>query len=614
MCGIVGYIGKKRAVDVILKGLSYLEYRGYDSAGIALISNNNTNIFKAPGKLSNLKEILCLEKEENINATMGIGHTRWATHGLPTEANAHPHSCNCKSLTIVHNGIIENYKDLKPELEKKGCKFISQTDTEVAAHLIAHEFEDKKDLLKAVQSAVKKLKGAYAFCVTHKSMPDRIIAARKNAPLITGVGEGENFIASDIPAIIEYTKKAIYLSDNQVAEIKTDSIKIYDENDTLIANKVENLPFEPIALSKMGYKHFMLKEIHEQPDVVRNVLVDKLHDEDTKVILDDVKLNKEQLSKINRIQIIACGTSLHAGLVGKYILEELTGIPTDVEASSEYIYRNTIADENTLVIGISQSGETADTITAIKQAKEKNSHILIITNRKDSAMARLADSLLPINAGIEVSVAATKSYMAQLLSLYILTIFIAENINSKENGHIKDIKKELLTLPSKLESILNDTKNIENIAKKYSSFKNFIFIARGINYPSALEGALKLKEISYINATGYPAGELKHGPIAMLDETMPVLAILNEGIVYDKVLSNCEEAKARQAKLIGVTNFIDEKHKNLFDDMVSIPEISDIVSPALNIVVLQLLAYHISEYLGKDVDQPRNLAKSVTVE
>ena len=445
-------------------------------------------------------------------------------------------------------------------------------------------------------------------------MPDRIIAARKNAPLIIGVGEGENFIASDIPAIIEYTKKAIYLSDNQVAEIKTDSIKIYDENDTLIANKVENLPFEPIALSKMGYKHFMLKEIHEQPDVVRNVLVDKLHDEDTKVILDDVKLNKEQLSKINRIQIIACGTSLHAGLVGKYILEELTGIPTDVEASSEYIYRNTIADENTLVIGISQSGETADTITAIKQAKEKNSHILIITNRKDSAMARLADSLLPINAGIEVSVAATKSYMAQLLSLYILTIFIAENINSKENGHIKDIKKELLTLPSKLESILNDTKNIENIAKKYSSFKNFIFIARGINYPSALEGALKLKEISYINATGYPAGELKHGPIAMLDETMPVLAILNEGIVYDKVLSNCEEAKARQAKLIGVTNFIDEKHKNLFDDMVSIPEISDIVSPALNIVVLQLLAYHISEYLGKDVDQPRNLAKSVTVE
>lgn len=465
-----------------------------------------------------------------------------------------------------------------------------------------------------MQNAAKKLKGAYAFCVMHKSMPDRIIAARKNAPLIIGVGEGENFIASDIPAIIEYTKKAIYLSDNQVAEVKTDSIKIYDENGDLIANKVENLPFEPIALSKMGYKHFMLKEIHEQPDVVRNVLVDKLHDAKTNVVLDNVKLAKEQLKKINRIQIIACGTSLHAGLVGKYIIEELTKIPVDVEASSEYIYRNTIADENTLVIGISQSGETADTITAIKQVKEKNSHVLIITNRKDSAMARLADSLLPINAGIEVSVAATKSYMAQLLSIYLFAIFLAENIGISNKTAIEEIKKELLTLPSKLEIILNDTKNIKEIAKKYSSAKNFIFIARGINYPSALEGALKLKEISYINATGYPAGELKHGPIAMLDETMPVLAILNEGIVYDKVLSNCEEAKARQAKLIGVTNFVDEKHKNLFDDLVIIPEISDIVSPALNIVVLQLLAYHISEYLGKDVDQPRNLAKSVTVE
>lgn len=614
MCGIVGYIGKKRAVDIILKGLSHLEYRGYDSAGIALVSNNEAHIYKASGKLNNLKEIISCEKEENINATAGIGHTRWATHGLPTETNAHPHTCNCGSLIIVHNGIIENYKDLKPGLEQKGCKFKSQTDTEVAAHLIAHEFEDKKDLLKAVQSTVKKLKGAYAFCVMHKSMPDKIIAARKNAPLIIGVGEGENFIASDIPAIIEYTKKAIYVSDNQVAEVTANSVKIYNEADELISNKVENLPFEPVALSKMGYKHFMLKEIHEQPDVVRNVLVDKIQNEDTKVILDDVKLSPEKLLKINRIQIIACGTSLHAGLVGKYVIEELTKIPVDVEASSEYIYRSTIADENTLVIGISQSGETADTITAIKQAKENNSHVLIITNRKDSAMARLADSLLPINAGIEVSVAATKSYMAQLISIYALAIYLAEAINKTAPAKLKELKKELLTLPSKLEIILNDTKNIKDIAKKYSSSKDFIFIARGINYPSALEGALKLKEISYINATGYPAGELKHGPIAMLDETMPVLAILNKGMVYDKVLSNCEEAKARQARLIGVTNYIDEKHINLFDDLVIIPEISDMVSPALNITVLQLLAYHISEYLGKDVDQPRNLAKSVTVE
>jgi len=614
MCGIVGYIGKKRAADVILKGLSYLEYRGYDSAGIALVSKDRANIYKAVGKLCNLKNIISSQKEDDISANAGIGHTRWATHGCPTEANAHPHTCNCKSLVIVHNGIIENYKDLKPALLAKGCEFQSETDTEVAAHLIAQEFDATKDVLKAVQNAVKKLKGAYAFCVMHKSMPDRIIAARKNAPLIIGVGEGENFIASDIPAVIEYTKKAIYLGDNQVAQVKADSIEIYDENENLIANKVENLPFEPIALSKMGYKHYMLKEIHEQPDVVRNVLAGKIHDENAPVSLEDVKLTAKELKKINRIQIIACGTSLHAGLVGKYVIEELAKIPVDVEPSSEYIYRNTIADENTLVIGISQSGETADTITAIKQAKEKKSHILIITNRKDSAMARLADSLLPVNAGIEVSVAATKSYVAQLLSLYTFAIFLAEN-NGGENGDkIKAVKKELLTLPSRLEVILNDTAHIRAIAKKYSSFKNFIFIARGINYPTALEGALKLKEISYINATGYPAGELKHGPIAMLDETMPVLAVLNKGPVYDKVLSNCEEAKARQAKLIGVTNFIDEKHKALFDDAVIIPGVSDIVSPALNIAVLQLLAYYISEYLGKDVDQPRNLAKSVTVE
>ena len=365
----------------------------------------------------------------------------------------------------------------------------------------------------------------------------------------------------------------------------------------------------------MGYKHFMLKEIHEQSDVVRNVLSSKLMGSDSNVKLEEFKLSKEEIKKITRVQIIACGTSLHAGLVGKYIIEMLAKIPVDVEASSEYIYRDTIADENTLVIGISQSGETADTITAIKQVKEQGSHIAIITNRADSTMARLADSLLPVSAGIEVSVAATKSYMAQLISLYMLAIYLSEQKEIKnQQSIIKNLKQELIELPNKIEALLENTVNIKNIAKKYSSYKDFIFIARGINYPSALEGALKLKEISYINATGYSAGELKHGPIAMLDENMPVLAILNKGVVYDKVLSNCEEARARQAKLIGVTNYIEEKDKNLFDDSILIPTISDLLSPALNIVVLQLLAYYIAEYLGKDVDQPRNLAKSVTVE
>ena len=613
MCGIVGYVGYQNAVDILIDGLKHLEYRGYDSSGVALMADSKINVYKAQGKLQNLIDELKTKNDSDIKSNMGIGHIRWATHGLPNQINAHPQTCNCGGLTLVHNGIIENYASLKTELEKEGCKFKSQTDTEVAAHLIAREYDKTKDLVFALNNAVKQLKGAWAFCVMHKNEPDNIVATRKNAPLLIGVGENENFLASDIPAIIKYTKKAIYLNDGQIARISKNNIEIFNPDLSIADNKVEFLPFEPLALSKMGYKHFMLKEIHEQPDVVRNILQDKIFDEISDIKLKDVKLTKEEIKNIKRIQIIACGTSLHAGLVGKYVLEEITGIPVDVEASSEYIYRSTIADKNTLVIGISQSGETADTITAIKQVKKKGAHVLIITNRNESMLARLSDSLLHVNAGIEVSVAATKSYIAQLISIYLLAIFMAQTLDVKTDL-IKDIKHELLILPSKLEAILSNCSLIREVAKKYSSYKNFIFIARGINYPTALEGALKLKEISYINATGYPAGELKHGPIAMLDETMPVLAILNEGIVYDKVMSNCEEAYARQAKLIGVANHIDDKHKKLFDDYILIPDIKDIVSPALNVTVLQLLAYYIAEYLGKDVDQPRNLAKSVTVE
>ena len=613
MCGIVGYVGYQNAVDILIDGLKHLEYRGYDSSGVALMADGKINVYKAQGKLQNLIDELKTKNDSDIKSNMGIGHIRWATHGLPNQINAHPQTCNCGGLTLVHNGIIENYASLKTELEKEGCKFKSQTDTEVAAHLIAREYDKTKDLVLAVNNAVKQLKGAWAFCVMHKNEPDNIVATRKNAPLLIGVGENENFLASDIPAIIKYTKKAIYLNDGQIARISKNNIEIFNPDLSIADNKVEFLPFEPLALSKMGYKHFMLKEIHEQPDVVRNILQDKIFDEISDIKLKDVKLTKEEIKNIKRIQIIACGTSLHAGLVGKYVLEEITGISVDVEASSEYIYRSTIADKNTLVIGISQSGETADTITAIKQVKKKGAHVLIITNRNESMLARLSDSLLHVNAGIEVSVAATKSYIAQLISIYLLAIFMAQTLDIKTDL-IKDIKHELLILPSKLEAILSNCSLIREVAKKYSSYKNFIFIARGINYPTALEGALKLKEISYINATGYPAGELKHGPIAMLDETMPVLAILNEGIVYDKVMSNCEEAYARQAKLIGVANHIDDKYKKLFDDYILIPDIKDIVSPALNVTVLQLLAYYIAEYLGKDVDQPRNLAKSVTVE
>ena len=615
MCGIIGYIGHRNAVDVILKGLTNLEYRGYDSAGMALYDDGDVKIYKTLGKLVNLKNELNSKKDEIKNPTLGIGHIRWATHGSASLVNAHPHTCNCGKLVVVHNGIIENYKELREELIKKGCIFKSQTDTETIAHLIAHEYDKAKNLELAVRNSVKKLQGAYAICVMYKDNPDEIVGARKHAPMLLGIGENENFIASDTPAIIEYTKKAIYLDDNEIAVVKRDSVKVTDIDGNVVNKKVEMLPWEPVALSKLGYKHFMLKEIHEQPDVIRNVLSGKLYDIDSEVALNEVTLDENILKKLNKIQIIACGTSLHAALIGKYIIEDFAGISVDVEASSEYIYRRTTTDSSTLVIGVSQSGETADTITAIRQAKEKGAHALIITNRPDSYMARLADSLIPVNAGIEVSVAATKSYTAQLISFYLLALHLAEIKGSLDKSYIRQIKHELIQLPTKIEEVLSDTTQIQACARKFSAYKNFIYIARGVNLATALEGALKLKEISYINATGYAAGELKHGPIAMLDETMPVLSIMIPGgITYEKVLSNSEEAKARNAKLIALTSSDDKKLESLFDVVLRIPHVSEILSPAIACVPLQLLAYYIAEFLGKDVDQPRNLAKSVTVE
>lgn len=615
MCGIVGYTGYRKVIEVLFNGLTNLEYRGYDSAGIAVRDENEIKIYKSLGKLINLKNEVERCKSQIKNPTSGIGHIRWATHGSPSLINAHPHTCSCGKLAVVHNGIIENYKALREELIQQGCVFRSQTDTETIAHLVALEYSKVKDLEEAVRNSVKRLQGAYAICVMHKDVPDVIVGARKHAPMLIGVGEGENFIASDTPAVIEYTKKTIYLEDNEIALVTKNNVKITDINGNIVNKKVEVLPWEPVALSKLGYKHFMLKEIHEQPDVIRNVLNGKLYDIDEAIKLNEVKIDKEKLKNLNKIEIIACGTSLNAALVGKYLIEDFAGISVEVEASSEYIYRKTTTNSSTLVIGVSQSGETADTITAIKQAKEKKSHVLIITNRPDSNMARLADSLIPLNAGIEVSVAATKSYSAQLISFYLLAIYLAEIKNSLNKEYLKNLKHELIQLPTKMEEILSNTSNIQECARKFSSYKNFIYIARGINLSSAYEGALKLKEISYINATGYPAGELKHGPIAMLDETMPVLSILIPGgICYEKILSNSEEAKARNAKLIALTSSEDENIKNLFDFVIKIPSISEILSPALTCVPLQLLAYYIAEFLGKDVDQPRNLAKSVTVE
>ncbi len=613
MCGIVGYIGSKSALDILLEGLTNLEYRGYDSAGIAVNIDNQVELYKAEGKLQNLKDIISNNRIHVEKSNIGIGHIRWATHGAPTTTNAHPHSCNCGKVAVVHNGIIENYKELREKLEKQGCTFRSQTDTETVAHLVASKYAQTNDLTEAVRLATKEIEGAYALCVIHQDVKDTIVATRRNAPLLVGIGEGEYYLASDVPAVIQYTKKAMYIDDNQIVTLTPDSMRYIDAENNILAPKIEVLPWEPVALSKMGYKHFMLKEIHEQPDVVRNVLSGKLRSIDTPITLNEVTLSKENLKDLHRIQIVACGTSLHAAMVGKYLIEDLCGIPVDVEPASEFIYRRTITNEKTLVIGVSQSGETADTITAVRQAKKLGSHILIVTNRPDSTMAREADSLVPVNAGIEVSVAATKSYMAQVISFYLLAIYMAE-VKTANINELNNLKHELIVLPQKIEEILAHKEDIQACAKKFANSKDFIFIARGINFPTALEGALKLKEISYINATGYTAGELKHGPIAMLDESMPVLSILVSGKVYEKILSNSEEAKARNARMIALTDSTDGKLSDLFESIIRIPQIDEMVSPALAIVPLQLLAYYIAEFLGKDVDQPRNLAKSVTVE
>ena len=614
MCGIVGYIGNKPAVDVLLEGLTNLEYRGYDSSGVALNIENKVELYKAQGKLQNLKDIVENDYEHISKAKIGIGHIRWATHGVPSVENAHPHTCNCGKLAVVHNGIIENFKELRKRLESEGCIFRSQTDTETIAHLVASKFGKTNDLTEAVRLATKEIEGAYAIAVIHQDVKNTIVATRRNAPLVVGFGEGENYVASDIPALIQYTKRAMYVDDNQIVTITPDSVDLIDIENNHLNKKIENLPWEPVALSKMGYKHFMLKEIHEQPDIVRNVLTGKLKAIDEPIILNEVMLDREKLKNLSRIQIVACGTSLHAAMAGKYLIEDFCGIAVDVEPSSEYIYRKTITDDKTLVIGVSQSGETADTITAVRQAKKQGSHILIITNRPDSTMAREADSLVPVNAGIEVSVAATKSYMAQLISFYLLAIYMAEVKGSMPEEDLIELKHELIILPQKIDKILTHKEDIQKCARKFANSKDFIFIARGINFPTALEGALKLKEISYINATGYTAGELKHGPIAMLDDSMPVLAILMKGKVYDKILSNAEEARARNARMIALTDSDDAKLEELFENIIRVPEISEILSPALAIVPLQLLAYYIAEFLGKDVDQPRNLAKSVTVE
>lgn len=614
MCGIVGYIGASNVEKVLMQGLDSLKYRGYDSAGVALYDNGNIKVFKAVGKLENLQNKLSALSDDEKHASMGIGHIRWATHGSATEVNAHPHLSMDGNIAIVHNGIIENYKELKSELEAKGYVFKSQTDTEVVAYLIGDEYKKVGDLKVAVQHIIPRLKGAYALCIMCKDEGGKIVVVRKNAPLVIGIGNGENIVASDIPAIISTTSNIVYLNDDEVAVVKKDSVEIEDLNENKIPLNIQKMSIEMDAISKMGYKHYMLKEIYEQPNIVRNLLCGRITNVNAPISLDEVKISRDALKQLSRVQIIACGTSLHAGQIGRYLIEDLVGVATEVEPASEYIYRKNTTDKNSLVIAISQSGETADTITAVRQAKEKGAYIIVITNRPDSNITRYADSILNVNAGIEVSVAATKSYTAQLLTLYLFAIYFAE-VKGVSLDRLPSIKEELVSIPVKMEEVLSSDADIEKKAETLSKYQNFVYIGRGVNLPTAMEGALKLKEISYINANAYPAGELKHGPIALLDENMPVVSVLIPGhISYDKTISNCEEARARGAKLITITSSDDKELEKLFDVIIRIPAVSDMLSPLLAVIPFQLLAYHISNFLGKDVDQPRNLAKSVTVE
>ncbi len=603
MCGIIGYVGDRKAVPVLLYGLQRLEYRGYDSAGIAVIDKEANKIIveKQVGKIKDLQEFLWNKK---IEGTIGIGHTRWATHGEPSIVNAHPHISQEGTISVVHNGIIENYMELRKELEEKGYKFKSETDTEVIAHLFEDLYEE--NLLKTAFKVVKKLKGAYAVGIISTLEPDKILAIKKGSPLIIGIGKGENLIASDIPAVLEYTKDIIALDDGEIAVVKKDEVEIYNFE----GNKVEKKPFHvdwDISIAeKSGYKHFMLKEIFEQPRTIGDTIVGCFSNPNEELF--------EMVKGIKRIIIIACGTSYHAGLVGKFWIEKFARIPVEVDYASEFRYRDYIVDEETLLIGISQSGETADTRFALLDAKKRGGKIVSIVNVVGSSLARESDYVLYTYCGPEIGVAATKTFTAQLVVLLMFSLRTAYVKGKITQEKIEYFHDELNKLPAIVEEMLKNSDYIKDIASKYLNSNDFLFLGRGLNYPIALEGALKLKEISYIHAEGYPAGEMKHGPIALIDENLPVVCVTPQDSLYEKMLSNVQEVKARKGKIISVGNENDEELKNISEDYIYIPEVEENLYPIVSIIPLQLLSYHIATLLGKDVDQPRNLAKTVTVE
>ncbi len=623
MCGIVGYIGTQTAIDILVHGLEKLEYRGYDSAGVATIIENQIHSVKAKGKLYNLRSKL--EKESSI-AKIGIGHTRWATHGKPEEYNAHPHLDGQGKIAVVQNGIIENYQELRQQLKTEGCEFVSDTDTEVIPHLIAKYYNPEVDdaFMSAVNKTISRLDGAFAIAVLCVDFPDELIVARQNAPLTIGFGQGEFYCASDVTALVHHTTTILTLENGEIARLTPLGVEIYDFSGQRLRKAPRTLDWSPVTVEKQGFRHFMLKEIHEQPAVVRTCLeayINSNWEPNSNENPVNLNLSPHIYEDLEHIQIVACGTSWHASLIGKYLLEQIAQIPTFVEYASEFRYSPTPIMRNTATIGVTQSGETADTIAALEMEKQRriiatNEYrpgILGITNRPESTLATIVDQVINTYAGIEIGVAATKTFLAQVMSFYVLALDLGYRRQKISAQRVMEIINGLSQLPNQMEQILHsEEEKIKELASDFPDTRDFIFIGRGINFPIALEGALKLKEISYIHAEGYPAGEMKHGPIALLDAHVPVVAIAVSGSVYEKVISNAQEAKARDARLIGVV--VENDTEDIFQDKLVIPEVDELFSPVLSVIPLQLLSYYIASLRGLDVDQPRNLAKSVTVE
>ncbi|GMK42845.1 glutamine--fructose-6-phosphate aminotransferase [Paenibacillus sp. CCS19] len=610
MCGIVGYIGNRDSQEILIEGLKKLEYRGYDSAGIAVFTSNGLEIRKSKGRLAVLEGQL---KDEPLAGSVGIGHTRWATHGKPSDVNSHPHTDNSAKFSVVHNGIVENYLDLKDELIAGGHNFVSETDTEVIAHLVADEY--KGNIVEAVQRAVKRMRGAFALGVLTEFEPEKLVAVRFASPLVIGVGEGENFIGSDIPAILEHTRNVYILNDGEMAVLTREGVELMTTEGEFISKEIYHVDWDLVTAEKAGFDHFMLKEIHEQPKAYRDTMRGRVSDDGLSVTLGEIGMSAEQIKGIRKVQIVACGTAYHAGLVGKTIIERLARIPVETDVASEYRYRSPIITPDTLVIVVSQSGETADTLAALREAQRNGARVLAITNVVGSSVAREADHVLITWAGPEIAVASTKAYTSQLIAFYLFGIYLAQTLGTVEQAAVTELLAAMNQLPEQVESVLEQSAVLKQVAESIAKHKNLFFIGRGVDYAVAQEGSLKLKEISYIHSEAYAAGELKHGTLALIEDGIPVIALVTQEELYEKTLSNIKEVKARGAHVLGVANAGSEAEVGKsVDELFAIPKTLPLLSPAISVIPLQLISYYASLAVGNDVDKPRNLAKSVTVE